>query len=500
MYQNWDRVMLLLTGDSHMHGNLLDFFWCCCKCGDLCNGEATRYLTACSCCPKRIRNTNLVEAFGRCIGFASHSVELRNITVGDLPFSGRGDFYLTVECKNNPNQVTSLAERKEPYVVYFPETLTLRMRYSPLEEKVKIKVYELNLLGAEELCSLSLSAMNVLEWRHDEHPSNLKRFEMKPKDMMLEMETQPWILLEFGEPIEARDLEHMQVNAHYIRTATAPGSAEPYQERPMKEFKDDFVLRDAAGKPVREMDEEELSKLKYARSFLSCQMWFFNTLVVVALAIYAPWRTYIWSCWTQFEGITMAKMNHVSFPISSHDLHKLEKHCHQELDGTGIHSGVPCRPSGEQILETCHSATMFGPPPKQPWPGAGKVLAKNLFDLDIAGVHCASPAIDANGNYVDMWGSANATYTGILAPVYEAFDEVTEGLRQLFLNRGGVCEIRQEIHPYDPYMVLAAIAMVLSTFIVRWFGNWALHKYKLRLLSNHEEDERDLKKIRATRR
>merc|ERR1719409_930047 len=171
-----ENVMLALTGDTHIHANILDCLWSTLRCCGTCTGDWTRRFTSSSCCPValhcgcctlNVKNKNIVKEFGRLIGFATHDVEFKNITVGDLPFPTRGDFYLTVECSSNPDQVTSLREDADPKVVHFPEVLTMRMRKSWLENKVMIKVRELNVLGSQELCELRISAMNVIDWREE---------------------------------------------------------------------------------------------------------------------------------------------------------------------------------------------------------------------------------------------------------------------------------------------------------------------------------------------
>eukprot|EP00928_Gymnodinium_smaydae_P022661 TRINITY_DN18965_c0_g2_i1.p1 TRINITY_DN18965_c0_g2~~TRINITY_DN18965_c0_g2_i1.p1 ORF type:complete len:520 (+),score=73.44 TRINITY_DN18965_c0_g2_i1:96-1655(+) len=479
MYRHWDRVMLALTGDTHMHGGILDFLWYILRCGDTCTGEWTRCVTRCPFCPRRWRGVNLVHEFGKAIGFHSYSVELKNITVGDIPFNGRGDFYLTIECKHNPDQVTSLAERKEPYVVYFPENITLRMRYSPLEEKVKIKVREMNLLGSSELCYLHLNAMNVIEWRNGDERTTMKRFEMKPTDPSLELETPPWILLEFGEPTEARELDSIPGGAvTTVRTAVQGG----HQDQTIKDFKDTFVLRNADGHITEEPDQEDLGSLHSTRRCLVWQMWFFNTLVLVFLLIYFPCRFYLWSCYSQFHRITMAKLNNYSFPVSLHDMRQLESHCSKAMEGTGIAEGVPCRPSDEEVLETCHS-----PPPAQPWPGAGHLFMEKYFDIDVQGIWCTSPVYDANHQLVDPFPSPleNATLA--------AFSPFRK-LHQYFLKQGGVCEIRNNLVPFDHVLLLLAFLLISGTFVIRAIGNSHLRRMKQRMQAARAEEFQEAKR------
>merc|ERR1719181_1660764 len=99
------------------------------------------------------------------VGWATYSIELKNITVGDLPFDeGRGDFYLFIEASTNPPMVTALQEEKLPKVVHFPEIISLKIRDSPLEKRVRIVVKELNVIGSQEVCDCHLSATSLIDW------------------------------------------------------------------------------------------------------------------------------------------------------------------------------------------------------------------------------------------------------------------------------------------------------------------------------------------------
>jgi hypothetical protein len=178
---------------------------------------------------------------GRFLGIGSHTIELKNIVAGDLPFDfANGDFYLSVECAANPPMVTSLAEDNSPKVVHWPEVVTLKLRASSMEQRVRIAVKELNVVGSVELCELYLSATDIIDWS-DDGPSDviqdpnskmwqranndsdiatvaasnsqahfrtkIRRFAMKVLDHEIERETPPWISLCFEQPTEARRLE-----------------------------------------------------------------------------------------------------------------------------------------------------------------------------------------------------------------------------------------------------------------------------------------------------
>merc|ERR1719424_1349292 len=210
-----DRVLVVFTGDDRIHGTGLDFvWWFFFRCCGMCSGDWTRYLTRNCMCPKRIRGQNLVNVVGRYFGLTHYTVELKNIVVGDLPWTGPGDFFIQVECEANPPINSSLAQAKEPKVVHFPEVVTLHLRWSYFEQQVRITVRELGLLGSTVVCSVRFRACDVVDWSHlDDPEGRTKRVEMKLADWahslgLHHVLTAPWIHLEFDQPREYRDLDH----------------------------------------------------------------------------------------------------------------------------------------------------------------------------------------------------------------------------------------------------------------------------------------------------
>jgi len=380
LWKNRERFMLALTGDTRIHRTTLDLLWWgVFRCCGVCTGDWTRSLTNCSCCPKRFRGTNLIKAVGQVSGFSSYTVELKNIVVGDLPFDGRGDFFLAVECSANPPMVTSLAEEKLPRVVHFPEVITLRIRDSPLEKRVKITVKDLNLLGSTEICSVQLSAMSVLDWSFEDLGAS-KRFAMTPCDLSGERETPPWILLEFSQPHEARDLDHFSENPSIVRTVTRDGRV---KDSSTKDFKYEYGLLDTSGQPLAEPDEVDLAELANSRA---CVTWCFgcsHCMVIFLVVAYLLCRFYIWSCYRQYRWITIAILNNASFPISTHSLSSLVSKCDDLIKGTGIAPGVPCRPTAAEVIARCEA-----PPARQPSPVAFTNFIGELFDIEVQGVPC----------------------------------------------------------------------------------------------------------------
>jgi len=392
IWQYRARVLLSLTGDDKLHGNCLDCLWfgifqCCGRC----TGEWTRCLTVCPCFPPKWRRKNLVKAFGQLLGFNSHNVELKNIVVGDLPFDGRGDFYLSVSCSSNPDMVTSLAEEKLPKVVHFPEILTLKLRNSPLEGSVCITIKELNVLGSQELCQVHINPMSILHWSWDAN-EKMKRFEMKTLDISIERETPPWILLEFDEPQEVREIENLR-DADIVRTATKDNR---YEEVDLKTYKQQYALLDPSGHAMDEPMEEDLSEIRQLRS---CAAWCFacwncwTTLLVIA---YIGFRMYVWSCYRRFSWLTMARLNKgqsdITFPISFPDMENIGQQCQAEVEGTGL-EGVPCNPNVTQVDEICNepdNGGTFFQTTQQPWPRAfsGYQWLEDITGNNQVGIKC----------------------------------------------------------------------------------------------------------------
>mmetsp|Transcript_104886 Transcript_104886/g.325999 ORF Transcript_104886/g.325999 Transcript_104886/m.325999 type:complete len:484 (-) Transcript_104886:134-1585(-) len=444
------RVMVAITGDDRIHGTSLDFVWFvffnCCGC---CTGDWTRCLTRCPCCPKRVRGANLVKLLGQCLGFTTYTVELKNIVVGDLPWDRRGDFYLCVECAANPPMMTSLAEGKLPKVVHFPEVITLRLRWSPLEEQVRITVRELNVLGSNDLCRAKIGAMSILDWTYDPK-ERIKRFEMKPSDQGIERETPAWLLVEFDQPSESRDLEHFHGNINTVRMATREGT---YLDNPLNSVKHQYALLDSTGNPVQEPLEEELDEIAWIRWFAVLVTNTVHFWCMVLPIMYLIIRYYVYACYHRYVHLTMAAMNNASFPISSNDLTILVRRCHQQLDGTGADRGVACKPNVTEVLATCKGLEADGgylqgqPRPSAPSPA-------DWLGLEVPGPRCCK----------------------------------------------GVCDVRGQLQPFDAVLVGVCLLLLLLSCSVKWCMNDLVRRRKNAILQERADHSRSMQAEYRTRR
>eukprot|EP00401_Gymnodinium_catenatum_P041238 CAMPEP_0117558942 /NCGR_PEP_ID=MMETSP0784-20121206/53104_1 /TAXON_ID=39447 /ORGANISM="" /LENGTH=419 /DNA_ID=CAMNT_0005356303 /DNA_START=209 /DNA_END=1468 /DNA_ORIENTATION=+ len=399
-------------------------------------------------CPSRIcgmpfRGTNLVRFSGRLLGLASRTVEVKNFVVGDLPFKRRGDFFLAIECNNNPEMRTSLAEDKHPKVVHFPEILTLRMRHSPFESKVRIVVRELNVFGSSELCELYLNAMSVFDWAGD--PTvRLKRFEMKPLSSTFETETPPWILVEFDEPHEARHLDNLHGNPDIVRTIDS--TTGDTMDKSILNFKDEYNLLDNTGTAIQEPFESDLQEIS---TYRNCVVWSFgccHSAVFLLVLGYTVFRFYIYSCFHQFEALTIAKLQHTPFPVSTASVVSIVRKCHMAFEGTGVDDGsVACRPSLNQTLGTCAHV-----PYGQPRPTAFTHIVNEYFGTDIEGARCVESA----------------------------------------------CDMHKEILDWDHIIVLLCIVLLLSTYVLRGILNQCIRQRKSNMQRKRANELNDMRRLK----
>lgn len=395
------RVLVALTGDDRIHGTSLDFIWFACfRCCGACSGDWSRALTKWPCCPRRCRGSNLIKVMGQWLGVTTYTVELKNIVVGDLPWDRRGDFYLSIECAANPPMMSSLAEEVLPKVVHFPEVITLKLRWSPLEQQVRITVRELNVLGSTDLCHVYIAAMSILHWSADPR-ERMKRFEMKPMDPSEERETPPWILVEFDQPAEVRDLDNFHGVVNTVRTATKDGH---YKDLPVVAFKHSYSLLDNTGHAIQEPLEEDFEHLQRLHRLNDQAFFICSLFVVVFIIAFAICRVYVWSCYEQMRWLTMAYMEGHTFPISRENLKDLVQWCHDEVRGTGAKPGIPCRPNSTEILDLCLDPSAGGHfPLEQPRPLAFADQVQDLIGVR-HGVGCYSGTCRFHGQFVQYEG------------------------------------------------------------------------------------------------
>lgn len=481
-YRYRSRVIFLLTGDDKIHATCLDCVYTCfCKCGGLCNGEWTRCLTSCSCCPQWLYQRNLVKELARCLGMSTKVVEIKNIVCGDLPYDkARGDFYVCVSVGTNPDMVTALQEEKMPKLVHFPEILQLKTRDSPLEPRIKISIKELNIAGSDVLCELHLNPTSVIDWCHDENP--MKRFQMKALDSDIERETPPWICMEFSTDVsENRHIESLpnifsmlkmrtflpsgdggmnpnayhpslnpDANAHPVdqkRTSlmTSDGTilgTRQVEDLDTTQFKYRYTLVDDSGNPVEEPDERDLVKIQYCRHCIFLWFKIFDGIITLLILAYIIFRLYVWSCYRQFVWMTMAELNGRTFPISDANLKELVANCHKAVDGTGVQMGTPCRPSYTQTLQVCEGL------PDSNRPEAFAMLIYNWFGWKTKGVTCFH----------------------------------------------GVCAFRNQLVEYDWICVWGVIGLLICTRCCKCFADQLVKNYKRSMQKTHGDDMQNYRK------
>lgn len=399
LWVNRARVLQAATGDDRIHADCLDFMWMtCCNCCGICTGDWTRCFTKCSFCPRRLRGRNLLRAWGQCFGLTPYTVELKNIVVGDLPLNSNcGDFYLVVENASNPPMMSSLAEEKHPKVVHFPEVITVRLRASPLEEPLRITVRELNIIGSQDLCQCRLDPMHILDWC-DSPSEQIKRFEMKCLDHEIVRETPAWILLEFDNPQEVRDLDNFR-NLGTVRTATRDGL---YQDTPLDKFKKDYVLLDANGHAMDEVPEDDLKDMERLASIMAAGTWFLNLVTCTAIVTFLTVRVYVTSCHHQYKRMTMAVMSQPKFKkIGFKQLDRIVENCSMVVERDGPEKGTPCLPNSDQVMELCFRNSSTKYPEEQPRPQAFEGLLRHRLGFKM-GLPCLEGACQWHDRLVTL--------------------------------------------------------------------------------------------------
>lgn len=394
-------ILLAVSGDDRVHLTCLDcLWWGLCRCCGCCSGDWTRCLTRCPCCPRRVRGSNLVVEGGQWLGLTSYSVELKNIVVGDLPTYSRGNFYIAVECAANPELVTSLAEEKLPKVVHFPETITLRLRWSQLEQQVRIVVKALRVVGSTDLCQAFFDPNDVLHWsKYQSH--KVMRFEMKTVDPSYQAETPPWIAVQFSQPTEFRDLEHFHGDMDTVRTANDDGH---YNDMNVRDFKSTYHLLDQGGSAIQEPLEEDLMRVRRLKCLCDFAYWFCNAWTFLVILGYLLFRFYTWSCWRQFRMQAIAYLRGEQFPVPIHRLDVIMRQCDKLYKGTGIGAGnTTCRPTSDEVLKFCkEDHPRLQDETGQPPPHALRMLVYKTFGVVIPGVPCFEGICDVRAYVAEV--------------------------------------------------------------------------------------------------
>merc|ERR1712232_1026772 len=97
---------------------------------------------------------------------------------------------------------------------------------------------------------------------------------------------------------------------------------------------------------------EDMQQIANYRSYAVWVFGIVNSITFLTIIFYAIFRFYIYSCYHQFEALTIATLkNGTTFPISSHNLASMLHACRNTFDGTGIGEGETyCRPTQETIF------------------------------------------------------------------------------------------------------------------------------------------------------
>lgn len=429
----WDAIVFFITEQPKLHISLLDYFHCFYRwtCGCCC-GAWTRSFTSCCCgtCAKcdycgcgceSVAGLPVSSMFGSVIGIIPRVIEVSDLVVGDLPFSGLGDFYITMETGSNPRQASSVMKDSIPKVTHFADKMILCVRDSVFERRVEFVVWELNVAGAERLCDVQLSARQLIDWALDP-TSPPKRFAMNVTNSYIDSAAQPWICVELKDVSAVRNrlqnLETVQPSFFptYAKVRLA-GDLEDYEEQSMatgwnctscvtqpqsngtwnwtrytdgtyrehdlEQFKATVKLVDRDGFPVDEAPEGDLARISCVATCLSYLYAMLTFLQFMGALVWTGFRIYWYSCYRQYRWITVAELQGNQMPMTTRDLRTIYNKCQKSIEGIVLlenDSRRNCRPSDEVIEQHCNTTKELLRP------RAFKEFADHLDDADQYGL------------------------------------------------------------------------------------------------------------------
>eukprot|EP00397_Hematodinium_sp_SG-2012_P020293 GEMP01020898.1.p1 GENE.GEMP01020898.1~~GEMP01020898.1.p1 ORF type:complete len:559 (+),score=60.06 GEMP01020898.1:84-1679(+) len=353
MWRYKNRIIFLLTGDDRLHGNVLDVVWYACrKCFGL-------FPNDCHYC-----GINFKKSCGRACGLMSTPLRLLNIRAGDLPFHGRGDFYLTIECGDHPPITTSVVEDADAKVVHFIEPINIRLRDNLLENKLVFSIKEEDVFGSKVLCTFSIEAKMLFDQldiakAERGHSFIMRRFRMDVVRPDWIEETPPWIIMEISTEIDSNLVDvHDNPSNHttalmtrmpLLTNGTMGRRSTICEKYNPEELKESFELVDGQGRVVMEPNEGDLARLRTYKKHKLYESYIFFVVIFLVIAVYSAFRFYTWSCFHQFREITIGLDDKKHLPFSYEVLTRIAKSCKGEIPET-----LPnCFPSHEKVEVTC---------------------------------------------------------------------------------------------------------------------------------------------------
>lgn len=453
------RVLMFFTGDDRVHVDVNSTIWyTCCTCCRMCNGDWTRYLSACLCFwHKGLRGRNLKRVVGQVVGVVPIPVQISNIVVGDLPTYRSGDFFLSIELGHNPAQITSLAEDANPKVVQFPETILLRVRASPAEASVRFVVKELHTLGNTEICECFVNPLMMVKWNLQE--KGPMRFRMEPCDRRSEFTFPPWILMELRAQQEYGHTAEFDVRVNDFKTGSETQLSAP------NDFKTKYRLLNTYGMRSEEPDElkvGELDRMKRRKGFFLVQIFSLLTLVSV---LFITSRVYCFSCYKEYQKIAVLDNAGLEFPVQDEMRNFFTVRC--DLDGS---------PTVELIFGTVQKA-------------GSEAMSKSMDYAKSAGGNTTnqlmgslSSAVDTAGNLSSMMMANSSVDPRCIAPperVQEVCNSLPIGARDPGLPWeipglfGGTlpchsktCDLTTELNKWDTTFILFVIICIIASIVI----------------------------------
>ena len=435
-----ERILLALTGDRKLHGDVLSMMksflgFCCCSFGwrtwcfpCVSFFHCTDLILSQLCCRVHTADhcqTAVVSCQGaiqRYLGLNPRTLIISDVVVGDLPLEEDGDFFFSIDCGVSPEQRSSV-EESNGYAIQFADTMLCKVRLSVFEEPVHVIVWRLHFLSPSKLCEVHLSPSVMFELTEKKN----WRIAMHPSDPLAPHKAHPWISFQVQETNDYHALtprQELRSEAAGFaplwcspRNASLNLSASHLDYERFKKERSQLFDRELHLMHEPEADGLDHRCLKSRWAKRACH----GALLILMLLIFP--RMYMMSCYHQYEWVTVVQevvKNNASFPVAAHDighwhdgvwtnpeLFAFWKRCQEDL--LGVDSSTIsrldsylryCVPSGHEVEETCETELIKGIMRPRAFKdavdllessgGLGKTLVRQVRKLDHL-VHSFSP-------------------------------------------------------------------------------------------------------------
>eukprot|EP00929_Paragymnodinium_shiwhaense_P025482 TRINITY_DN15404_c0_g1_i2.p1 TRINITY_DN15404_c0_g1~~TRINITY_DN15404_c0_g1_i2.p1 ORF type:complete len:579 (-),score=59.86 TRINITY_DN15404_c0_g1_i2:510-2246(-) len=366
---NYKKILMFFFEDNVVNLNVFHVLNQVLFCRCCCTGDWTRCLTAGFCCPRWLKNRNLVRMLTEYVGIVPQPIRIKKLMVGNVPETQgawywlgpqKNDFFVSIDGNETLHQMGTevLADTGGAGVVQFTSTLTTNVRDSAMENPVRFSLRKSEILGSVEIAHVQVPPIVLIELMHDASRDGNKagfqgrgtisggiRLKMTLSEDMVEegVSRAPWLFVLVAPVVE---MDHLRLSANSamtlvthdvsysqipLREPTDKEAAEPLvdseaggQNTAATHFKidekdvpprpiklDDHVHLAALGSGDQEKQELEFPRLaQKAKDKREWNYWLHKTVVLAFMLfflpfVYAPCQVAMSICYEEYKMMTV---------------------------------------------------------------------------------------------------------------------------------------------------------------------------------------------------